>query len=1732
MAKIATSKQTGGGGFDFEDKVSAYFLSKLLSGNFALDSSIGTLTNVEYQVRPDGWLIDDLLLTFHDGRQNHRVAVSAKSNRQITATGLPDDIVKDIWTQFLNVEKILFDQNHDYLLFVVSPIARSVSENLTKLIQSAKNTDPAILAKRVRTKAFSKQQQSLFDSFKCPLPLHQANMLFDKEICVLLSRLIVVEFDFQNIISKDENLIISELQAVLRSNAQAESIKLYNRLKGIRADIAPHGGSLNYLQLIAKIINDFELITQPEYQSDWKKIADLTDLKIANIPDKIGNKFVIERPIQIERIRSSLEEERFVFFTGKSGFGKTVVAKHLAQKVIAGGRKVIWLDGELLQSNAFKVTAGIAHDIAEMVTSTNNLGNLIIVDGADRFFKENIIENFVPFIRMVAGLDPLTWKMVITCQSEDYEALLKQIHRKNVFSFNSKTLELQPAVAKELLPSAKFFPQLISLFKHDHLLALLGNLKYLDLVAFHIGHSDLKSLAGRIGESNLIDWIWQHEILENGEHGYVHSRFLQELAIKQANMLTVYTPVTDFRIEESAAITGLKRMKVIGDTADRLFFIHDLFGDWARYKTIRSKGNDVKGFLLNLDLASPLWGKAIRLYGIYLLEKEENASAWLNFFKGFSMSESKPKLIRTLLLEAVIFSNSTFLYLEELWPEFKNDNGALMNQFFEQFLIRGTAPDPSILKLAATLEGITLSEIASQYRLPVYNYWFPVLRFVKDHSVDLLQFSRGHILKIVTTWLDTVPLGSDFRNDMARIAVDVTRWLMEQKDNSVMVYSKAATAIYDPMLKSFSELPDDVENLSLELARRKEYTPTKSNKHDEDGPWRFFNDSGAIVLPNEFAPNRDVDDDFRKVCLESGAINTMISLSPTLAKDILMAVLLQIKGARERSTTPTYGLYDIHGWFPPFYTRGPFISFLVIDETQGINLIIELTNIAAKNWKHQLKHEQETAVISLTFQDGIKQDYFGDERIYFWFRDAGNAPHSLVSALMALERHLLLRLDKEEDITTAIQLILEKSTSVSLLGLLSSLGRHKEYLFLSILKPMLGEISFLHWEMMLPLGAHNIEGHQMIGAELLGLNVAKRAYEWHKMPHRSKSIQQVAHLLLFNNGEIRKYFEENVLPKWVLQRDELEINGYIDPYLDNMIGQFNIENYVTVQHEDNYTLEYREPQKITEKLQHVRKDDTSGGSMEGFAFKISQDLEQQKKYTLHEIDSIWQKIQSMNTSLKGEQAKFLNDPIANVFAAVAVIILNWCQLETSRPDYIDWAINQLDDATALEKYNDRHMDSIPLNQSAEIFQALTIPVLYKNLPNVARIRKITANFTLKASYPLISKLFESLGRIFQWNAPSFIRIQNLYIERCHLIHNLNASVWDRSNIDYDTLFNPSLVEFVGNIKDQPALNLSTYRKQLNSFEEAPKKRKHGIYYSKYNDPGLDIHAFYHAFSKMPAVSETATTEVDKVVLSHYHMLVDLITYMWGDINDERLPLDEDLYEFDKWLAFRFAKLLTTQINIEEARSIWQPLMAYGNFNHRWLEEFTFQMLYANKDTSQPQTLGLHWNDMIDFAFTVKTWGSDRRFDNEASLWESLLGISNIGLEIWSVGYVSIITTISTQLIKWFTKQVHNSSQIKRLCKLLKAPCVDIFLNSGVLIVNVHLKFQISLNEAEVPTGFVRAPFKYDDEVASMCSNLWERRRIELTHDAGLFEAFKEIVVYLVARQNITGLELQDRLLSI
>ena len=104
MQRAHPVKNLGGGGFAFEDEVGAWMAAALLAGSLIADG-LGPLTRIDSQVEADGWVLDDLLLTF-DGV---RCGFSIKSYPQIDSGRATGDFVERAWKEVLGVSASGFD---------------------------------------------------------------------------------------------------------------------------------------------------------------------------------------------------------------------------------------------------------------------------------------------------------------------------------------------------------------------------------------------------------------------------------------------------------------------------------------------------------------------------------------------------------------------------------------------------------------------------------------------------------------------------------------------------------------------------------------------------------------------------------------------------------------------------------------------------------------------------------------------------------------------------------------------------------------------------------------------------------------------------------------------------------------------------------------------------------------------------------------------------------------------------------------------------------------------------------------------------------------------------------------------------------------------------------------------------------------------------------------------------------------------------------------------------------------------------------------------------------------------------------------------------------------------------------------------------------------------------------------------------------------------------------------
>ena len=141
MSEVAPVKSTSGGGYLFEDLVGAFLAASMLARKSVI-GDLGPPERISFQVKVDGWALDDMLVSFHSrSKGTRRWAVSIRSRPQIERVA-DRDFVANAWEELLGRTTSGFDPDRDYVGLVVSSLDKDTRKDLEELRNLAKEQEP------------------------------------------------------------------------------------------------------------------------------------------------------------------------------------------------------------------------------------------------------------------------------------------------------------------------------------------------------------------------------------------------------------------------------------------------------------------------------------------------------------------------------------------------------------------------------------------------------------------------------------------------------------------------------------------------------------------------------------------------------------------------------------------------------------------------------------------------------------------------------------------------------------------------------------------------------------------------------------------------------------------------------------------------------------------------------------------------------------------------------------------------------------------------------------------------------------------------------------------------------------------------------------------------------------------------------------------------------------------------------------------------------------------------------------------------------------------------------------------------------------------------------------------------------------------------------------------------------------------------------------------------------
>ena len=421
-----------------------------------------------------------------------------------------------------------------------------------------------------------------------------------------------------------------------------------NETKFIRRGESVCEASPDDIEILKKIKEDY--VRRKDYKHDWQHLQETSKSRWQAIPDTIGGRVRLSRTASYERINSKLQQQTAVCVLGDSGSGKSALTRRIAEQY-AQDISVIWINAAQFDVQDFgqfnRTSLELENNWQTLADSVAEQTVLVVLDGIDRLFKPESLANFATFISSLKLEQAETpFLLLATCQPQRWDAV-RQALLRHALNLSWQTCTLDNPTLQELAPLSEQFPQLHKLLQRVDLRRLLFLPKILDLLACSLQTASLPETRQWTGESDLIEWFWQAEIAGK-EHGAMRERFLCQLAEQQALQLTQEISQREFATADLAILDTLEIERICYRKNGRIGFSHDLIADWSRQRLLLSETGGPQKFLLS-RLDSPVWHRAIMLFGLDLLERRKDIETWASLL-------SVTDLLADLMLDAVIYA--------------------------------------------------------------------------------------------------------------------------------------------------------------------------------------------------------------------------------------------------------------------------------------------------------------------------------------------------------------------------------------------------------------------------------------------------------------------------------------------------------------------------------------------------------------------------------------------------------------------------------------------------------------------------------------------------------------------------------------------------------------------------------------------------------------------------------------------------------------------------------------------------------------------------------------------------------------------------------------------------------------------------------------------------------------------------------------------------------------------
>ena len=1302
-----------------------------------------------------------------------------------------------------------------------------------------------------------------------------------------------------------------------------------------------------------------------------------------------------------------------------------------------------------------------------------------------------------------------------------------------------------------------------------------------------------------IGEPDVVEWWWDEQV-KGGKDFSGEEGIARELAIHLADALTSEAS-PDVVQRDHDAIDLLIKKRILSRTKDgRIRFDHDLLADWARVMHLRSLGPDVLEFIRKHS-ENPPWLRALRIFSQHLLERASDHDRWQSIIDSCRVippEEKEPKSrdlqILDTWLEGIAYCSEPTALLEQNREQLFRDNGWLLERLLRRLLHNATVPDPVVQKQIKQFDPDAADNVARHYRLPIVSLWQPFVSFLIANPEEATEFLPVTLAKLALMWGQLEEyLGINWRPFAELILLNGEKELKREVAGAYPHYfgvgslvsgNNSRVKIYSAAIRAASQNPDRAATLALKAAGRKEWNENDLEALANDG-WRgnwhegpFSGNRGSYVIhPVEAwpeGPRRSISRDFYQAWFEGNESIPIFRKFPDIACEVTLAFLIEWPKREIRIPSKVIGI-DRHGFRfepaqfkPVFWTEGPFIRYLRCDWRPSVELVVRLVNFATDRYEEWWTLSPRVEPITINTPEG-KRVWKGNHQVFAWNRYHMNTPKVITCALMALEKWFDERIEADESVTNAIELMFRKGRSLALAGVLISIGKRHRALFTMALKPLLFVRELYNLDF---TAVHQYNG---LGTWTLGDGefISKLKREWDNLPGRKTCLKDECRNWMLTRQEFKTIFIEvsssfshaaGMLSEETAERDNLILLAVeLNPKLwirreldDGRVGYFN-ENLNELRNVEG------------------EKDNRLRLGLLGIPRQFSKLLKERPKLEDGYFLTLWDQLQDLETRERAQKlakedssATAFLDPRHSLAGMIAVLIClgeKWLAQDSNRVGFLDEEARKiLHDPPDTHAFTpeDNHVDY-------KGFLARVAVRRWAANPDDLKWRGAVGSFVTSYRYRTVRQLFDEAFRCKKRLGAAYLDLEALALSfaavrqeanmtgygREREIENRPINIWSKKWLpkfargkgprwtdDWASVEIKESPTHLGNsirriIKMASAKNLHTWFKRKfgklgipkRGQDSYPPKRSSGesitiasgrqqLYRKGY---GLEVGVVLAAFGHLPHLSDASDESERKHWIAICRELLALFqrTLPLPDSSDET-EWHYDICSADQKI-FKIVAARLFQYSAEEGREFWQSIFNLPPTAHHYIEEFLRAVLLEamRPDSPKIEELAQIWILFADNLSDQEIWTTGNSRD-AGEVWKVILFLSTFFTTSEEAILAPVVRKLSGHYRDYISRIQTDFYSQNSLAVFLPTPTAEpIFVDA---LEWLHDGWKNAGNFFW-KRGIERGSFERLLEYG------WSHRFDDIRHSPKALAAFKILTLNLAAHNSAVAIDIQNQI---